>query len=142
VNGAGKTTLLSCLTGMLEPSSGTATFFGEQLDLRQDISAIQTRVGVCLQFDVFYPTLSCMEHLEFYSRLKGGISDIKKHSLELLEAVGLRGATHKLAKDLSGTYMQIVVSSLQTKSYMCRRNETPVKHGHCINRQSTAYFLG
>ena len=62
----GKTSTLSMLMGLLEPTSGTATVAG--LDLRRDLRAIHTVMGVCPQFDVLWNELTAREHLSFYGR--------------------------------------------------------------------------
>lgn len=54
------------LMGLLEPTSGTATIAG--LDLRRDLRAIHTVMGVCPQFDVLWNELTAREHLRFYGR--------------------------------------------------------------------------
>ena len=54
------------LMGLLEPTSGTATIAG--LDLRRDLCAIHTEMGVCPQFDVLWNELTAREHLYFYGR--------------------------------------------------------------------------
>lgn len=67
-NGAGKSTTLNCLTGSLEPSSGTAVVDG--FDIRRDLGAIYTRMGVCPQDNLLWEALTAREHLLFYGRLK------------------------------------------------------------------------
>ena len=67
--GAGKTTLISVLTGLYEPTSGTARIAG--YDLSTDINSIHHHLGVCPQFDIHHAELSSQEHLLFYARLKG-----------------------------------------------------------------------
>jgi ABC-type multidrug transport system ATPase subunit len=46
-NGAGKTTTVNIITGLVEPSVGTVTIDG--LDIEQDIDAIRRELGVCPQ---------------------------------------------------------------------------------------------
>ena len=67
--GAGKTTLISVLTGLYEPTSGSARIAG--YDLTTQISAIHHHLGVCPQFDIHHAQLTAEEHLLFYARLKG-----------------------------------------------------------------------
>lgn len=68
-NGAGKTSLISVLTGVFGPTSGTARLAGKEIT--GDISAVQKAIGVCPQFDIFYPELTTEDHILYYARLKG-----------------------------------------------------------------------
>ena len=58
-NGSGKTTLLRMLTGMLEPSEGSATISGHPL------GSVESRASISYLSDqpVFYDDLSVWEHL-------------------------------------------------------------------------------
>jgi ABC-type multidrug transport system ATPase subunit len=53
----------------LEPTHGTALIGG--YDIRTDMAAIYTLMGVCPQHDLLWETLTGREHLLFYGRLKG-----------------------------------------------------------------------
>jgi ABC-type multidrug transport system ATPase subunit len=55
--------------GLLEPTHGTALIGGH--DIRSDMAAIYTLMGVCPQHDLLWETLTGREHLMFYGRLKG-----------------------------------------------------------------------
>jgi len=68
-NGAGKTTTLNMLTGMCNPSSGTATVFGK--DIRTQMPEVRKMFGVCPQHDILFPTLSVEQHLILFAQLKG-----------------------------------------------------------------------
>jgi ABC-type multidrug transport system ATPase subunit len=64
---------------------------------------ILANIGVCPQFDIFYPDLSCREHLLFYARLKGLAGKAEQlHVNEILTSVGLTQAANRQAKALSG----------------------------------------
>ncbi|KAL0490100.1 abcA7 [Acrasis kona] len=97
-NGAGKTTLLSILYGLFPPSSGTAQVAGYPLS---DIHDIHRHIGVSMQFDVLWDSLTVKEHLTFYARLKG-VKNVKSHVNELLDGVGLVHKKNVMSKSLSG----------------------------------------
>lgn len=67
-NGAGKTTAIFMLTGMLTPSSGDATVYGNKLS--NNIDAVQQNLGLCQQFDVLFDKLTVKEHLQLVCELK------------------------------------------------------------------------
>jgi hypothetical protein len=46
---------------MLPPSSGTAFINGH--DILTDMPAIRKDLGICPQFDILWPDLTCREHL-------------------------------------------------------------------------------
>jgi ABC-2 type transport system ATP-binding protein len=65
-NGAGKSTLLSLACGLIEPTTGTITVFGE----RPGASAAQlARVGFVAQDTPLYPDLTVAEHLRLGAKL-------------------------------------------------------------------------
>ena len=97
-NGAGKTTTLSILTGLFQPTSGTA--FVNGLDIRDNIDVVRRGVGMCPQYNVLFDKLTVSEHLQFYGRLRGkSFEEIEKIGIKLLLDLNL---PHK-AKDLSST---------------------------------------
>ncbi|KAF8390229.1 hypothetical protein HHK36_024754 [Tetracentron sinense] len=67
-NGAGKTSFISMMIGLTTPTSGMAIVQGS--DIRTDMNQIYTSMGVCLQHDLLWETLTGREHLLFYGRLK------------------------------------------------------------------------
>jgi len=94
-NGSGKTTLIRMLTGLLEPSDGTATVAGHP------IGSLEARAAVSYIADqpVFYDDLSVWEHLEYVARLHD-TADWEQRAVDLLEAIGLTAR----ADDLPGTF--------------------------------------
>eukprot|EP01134_Creolimax_fragrantissima_P005049 CFRG5049T1 len=68
-NGAGKTTTMSMLTGMYEPTSGTATING--YDIRTDIDQCRRVLGLCPQVNTLFTGLTVAEQMEFFGTLKG-----------------------------------------------------------------------
>ena len=50
-NGAGKSTLLAALTGMLPPSSGNATIYGNSIRNQEGLDKIRNMIGeTCTQY--------------------------------------------------------------------------------------------
>jgi ABC-2 type transport system ATP-binding protein len=68
-NGAGKSTTLKMLTGMLEPSSGSATLCG--FDLRRDPIEVKRRVGFVPESGAVFESLTGLEYLEMVAALYG-----------------------------------------------------------------------
>ena len=66
-NGAGKTTTLKILTGLLKPTSGTASIFGEPIHR----VASRRRIGFLPEQPYFFDSLTGPEYLEFVARLSG-----------------------------------------------------------------------
>ncbi len=68
-NGAGKTTTISMLTGVLEPSGGTARIGGH--DIRSDPAGAKRLNGLVPQDLALYPTLSARANLNFFGQIYG-----------------------------------------------------------------------
>ncbi len=66
-NGAGKTTTLKMLTGMLEPSEGTASICGH--DLRRETLEVKRRVGFVPESGAVFESLTGLEYLEMVAAL-------------------------------------------------------------------------
>lgn len=68
-NGAGKSTTLKMLTGMIEPSGGTATICG--FDLRRDTIDVKRNVGFVPESGAVFESLTGLEYLEMVAALYG-----------------------------------------------------------------------
>ena len=90
-NGAGKTTLMRILSGLVDPSSGSAYVLDRRAGRSPELRAL---IGMVPPGDrTFYLRLSGVENLLFFARLHGlRRRAAKARSLELLEAVGLTEA--------------------------------------------------
>src|SRR6266581_5099072 len=66
-NGAGKSTTLKMLTGMIEPTSGTATVCG--FDLRRDTVEVKRHVGFVPESGAVFESLTGLEYLEMVAAL-------------------------------------------------------------------------
>ncbi|RBP32654.1 ABC-2 type transport system ATP-binding protein [Marinobacter pelagius] len=66
-NGAGKTTIMKMLTGFLEPTAGRITIDG--LDIGQDTSAIQSRIGYLPENCPVWPEMTVIDFLAYQAAL-------------------------------------------------------------------------
>jgi len=96
-NGAGKTTLINILTGKTSPSDGDATIFN--VGIRDDMSEIQSSIGICPQFDVLWPDLTASEHAKVIGMIK---REETEDAEELLKSVDLHNVEQLTASQYSG----------------------------------------
>ncbi|KAK0409055.1 hypothetical protein QR680_004314 [Steinernema hermaphroditum] len=98
-NGAGKSTTFSMLTGVTAPSAGTA--FINNFDIRNSLPQIRKSLGLCPQYNILFNSLTVMEHLEFFCKLKGR-RFCKEEATEMLAKLKLDFKEHAFAGSLSG----------------------------------------
>lgn len=67
-NGAGKTTLVNVISGMMNPTSGNARIYNQQLI--EDLEDIRSKLGVVFQYDVLWDELTGFEHLWLFAQIK------------------------------------------------------------------------
>lgn len=84
-NGAGKTTTLRIILGLLDPTSGEALVFGEDIGSNGDL---RRKVGILLENDGLYDGLSAYENLDYYAQLYN-VPDRDKKIRNLLDFAGL-----------------------------------------------------
>uniref|UniRef100_A0A158Q6Q0 ABC transporter domain-containing protein n=1 Tax=Elaeophora elaphi TaxID=1147741 RepID=A0A158Q6Q0_9BILA len=98
-NGAGKSTIFSILTGVLQPSSGTA--FIEGYDIRKELPKIRTRLGFCPQYNIIFDCLTVMENLKFFCKLKGREWKVEEAN-DILHRLKIDHKAHVYGRHLSG----------------------------------------
>lgn len=94
-NGSGKSTLLRMLLGLVRPTSGRATAFGESIETPE---RYLSRVGALIESPAFVPALSARQNLRVLASLRGlpgGRVD------EVLDIVGLVGRDREPVKNFS-----------------------------------------
>ena len=91
-NGSGKTTTLKMLLGLLHPTKGKALLLGgDGADPK-----INSRIGFLPEESYLYRYLSARETLDFYGRLFGLPSKVRKMRIEaLLDMVGLKAVANR-----------------------------------------------
>lgn len=110
-NGAGKTTAMKMLTGLLIPSSGSATVSGN--DVYTQAEAIKKNIGYMSQKFSLYDDLTAEENIQFY----GGIYGISNRDLspkidEVIESVGLGSVRKQLVRSLPLGWKQKLAFSI------------------------------
>lgn len=87
-NGAGKTTALKMLTGLLTPTSGSATVAG--FDVWKQPEQVKRRIGYMSQKFSLYEDLSVRENIRLYGGIYGlKMSEIKSKTADLLQKLGI-----------------------------------------------------
>lgn len=104
-NGSGKSTSIRMLTGLLKPSSGTATVLGERLPGAEE--KLRLRIGYMTQKFSLYENLSVQENLDFVTRIYGiGRAYARQRRDELIELYELDDQRKQLAGSMSGGQKQ------------------------------------
>ncbi|CAK1584899.1 unnamed protein product [Parnassius mnemosyne] len=100
-NGAGKTTLMNIITGMISATSGKV--YVEGFDNVTQKDKVRKLLGLCPQHNLFFPDLTVLEHIIFFSMLKGtGYRSARAESRELVRQLGLAGKESSRSGQLSG----------------------------------------
>ena len=99
-NGSGKSTLLQMMNGSLIPDQCSLKIFGQN----GDFSDLTSMIGFCSQDNIFFPTLTVYEHLEFFGILRG-LTDkqlLKREINLFIEMFSLSNLMNQRADKLSG----------------------------------------
>ena len=111
-SGSGKTTLLNCISGLDQPTSGTARIFGQQIAAWSEAQRTTWRrrqVGFIFQSLGLLPVLSAYENVELALRLNNApAKQRRKATLDALELVGLTKWIDHRPYELSGGQQQRV----------------------------------
>jgi len=110
-NGAGKTTTLRMLAGILEPTSGTVTIGG--VNLQKDPVEAKSKLGFIPDRPFIYEKLTGTEFLRFVAGLYGqGGSEIDRRGEELLALFDLLDWKDELVESYShGMRQKLIIAS-------------------------------
>ncbi len=99
-NGAGKSTTIKMLTGLIEPSEGTATVNG--IDVRHDAMGIRRITGVVPEHLGLFDALTVTEHLQLTGDIWGiDRVETERRAADLLAALGLQHGAGTFAGECS-----------------------------------------
>ncbi|MFN3623364.1 MAG: ribosome-associated ATPase/putative transporter RbbA [Hyphomicrobium sp.] len=99
-NGCGKSTTMKMLTGLLQPTSGSASLFGRPIDAR-DLET-RRRVGYMSQSFSLYTELSVRQNLDLHARLFQVPADaVAARVEEMMARFGLGGVADQMPESLS-----------------------------------------
>ncbi|MEB2313398.1 MAG: ABC transporter ATP-binding protein [Sorangiineae bacterium] len=102
-NGAGKTTAIKMLTGLIQPTAGRATIFGEPIPSPRAMA----RLGFMPENPYVYPYLTPTEFVELCGRLSGQKGKaLRERTRTVLERVGMLYAADRPVRRLSKGMLQ------------------------------------
>jgi ABC-2 type transport system ATP-binding protein len=100
-NGAGKTQTISMLTGVIQPTAGTARIGG--YDIRTQLDQVKKINGLVPQDLALYPTLSARANLNFFGRIYGlRGKELKERVEDVLRIVALTDRADQAIEKYSG----------------------------------------
>ncbi len=100
-NGAGKSTTIKCISGLLQPTSGTITVGG--LDVLEQAKAARKLLGVVPQELAIYEDLPAIDNLRFWGKaygLRGAALESRVSAV--ISTIGLADRAKELPKTFSG----------------------------------------
>ena len=106
-SGTGKSVTIKCMVGLLVQDSGTLEVFGKEVKNLNEAEwkALRIKIGFLFQSGALFDSMTVEQNLQFpltrVLKLKDK-KEIKERVEEVLEAVGLADAIHKMPSDLSG----------------------------------------
>ena len=100
-NGAGKTTTINLLCGLLEPTSGSASVGGH--DIQKEANKVKELIGVCPQATAVVPYLTGRQNVEHFGNLHTMPKEkLRKNTDNLLERLDLTADANRRVKSYSG----------------------------------------
>jgi ABC-2 type transport system ATP-binding protein len=98
-NGAGKSTLMKMMVGLLRPSRGRVSVFGEQ---PFETAAARRRIGYCPEHENLYEELTALEMVRFMAELSGvPRGRVRAEAERAIDEMGLKEAQNRRVKGFS-----------------------------------------
>ena len=97
-NGAGKSTTIRMMLTLIQPTTGSIRFFGEDLATKR--SEILKQVGAVIERPDHYKYLTAFENLSLFAKLSG-VRRSKKELMDQLDQVGLADRAHSKVRTYS-----------------------------------------
>lgn len=98
-NGAGKTTAIKMMSGLLQPTSGTATIAG--FDIRTQSKLIKKSIGYMSQKFSLYGDLTVFENMQLFGTIYGiPRKELKTRIMESLKALDMDKQAHTLVDSI------------------------------------------
>lgn len=105
INGAGKTTTIKLLSGLLRPTSGTASIYG--FDILKEPQSARALLSCSPQESAVAPNLTVLENLELIAGIYGASGkEAKSAAWEMLERFHMESIAKTQAKKLSGGWQR------------------------------------
>lgn len=110
-NGAGKTTTVKMLTGMIQPTAGSASVAG--YDVQKEDLEVKRRIGYVPESGALYQSLTPFEYLQFVGRLYGmKDEDIVRRIHEFSDFFGIReNIDQRMIEFSKGMKQKVVIAS-------------------------------
>jgi ABC-type multidrug transport system ATPase subunit len=89
-NGSGKTTTLGMLMGVINPSGGQFTWFGQP-----PTHLTRKKIGAVLEHPIFYPYLTGQQNLEVNAKIKSAAPSLIGKVLDIVELTPRRGDKYR-----------------------------------------------
>jgi len=101
-NGAGKSTTIKLLLGLIQPSGGQATVFGQ--DVQRNSVEIRKRVGYLAQDPRYYEHMTARQIINYTARFfyRGPKDLLEARVQEVIELVGLENKADRPVRGFSG----------------------------------------
>jgi ABC-2 type transport system ATP-binding protein len=96
-NGAGKTTIMKILAGFLEPTAGSVTVNGHDIETERE--AVQPLIGYLPENCPLYPEMTVIDFLDYAAELKGVTEEDRPAALR--DAVAATGLAEKVTAPIS-----------------------------------------